>query len=73
MMTRHSHSWQKVRNVFISSAFAVLYRCSCGAVARVLRVDQGLQVEVLTGGFGPFTSDDERQLLGSAAQELGTP
>ncbi len=72
-MTRHSHSWQKVQNVFTSSDFAVVYRCDCGAVARVLRRGQGLQAEVLTGGLGPFTSDDESQLVLSAAQELGTP
>ncbi len=69
-MARHTHTWQQV---FAVPGFAVLYRCSCSSVVRVLRSGEEFRVEVLTGGLGPFMSGDERQLLSSAAQVLAAP
>ncbi len=66
-MARHTHTWQQA---FAVPGFAVIYRCSCSSVVRVLRSGEEFRAEVLSGGLGPFTSDDERQLLMSAAQAL---
>ncbi len=69
-MGEHVHNWELASSVPGSGC---VFRCSCGAVVRVLRTSAGIRPEVLSAGGSTFTRRDGWQIVQRAITILGDP